>query len=174
MRWLTRSKKPFDPADILAYIWENYEEEGNLQIDRRTDDFVLSRATKMIYLVDWKYALKYGRQATKVWWYFDQFGPYVNLISSFTKRFDLEKEYRGKYRPRLRRWLVLNPDTSQDVGTPLSNEVRNVCKDVIEDVGSLSYIDFIRYIYRTLPVRYCDKFTYMNIVKVAKYFCDTV
>ena len=175
MRWLTR-RKPFDPADLLAYIWENYGGKGDQQFkDNRAEDFTLSRTTKMIYLVDWKYALKRGRQATQVRWYFDQFGPYVNLVNTFTKRFDLreERESKSKYRRRLR-WLVLNPDISQDVGTPLSNEVQNVCKEVIEDVGRLRYTDFIRHVYRTPPVRYYDQFTYMNIVKVAKHFCDTV
>ena len=175
MRWLTR-RKPFDPADLLAYIWENYGGDGDQQFkDNRAEDFTLSRTTKMIYLVDWKYALKHGRQATLVRWYFDQFGPYVNLVTTFTKRFDLreERESKSKYRRRLR-WLVLNPDISQDVGTPLSNEVQNVCKEVIEDVGRLRYTDFIRHVYRTPPVRYYDQFTYMNIVKVAKHFCDTV
>ena len=167
MRWLTRSKKPFDPADLLAYIWKNYgREEG-----KRVEDFTLSRTTKMIYLVDWKYALKYGRQATEVRWYFDQFGPYVNLVTDFTKRFDLKKarNSKSKYRRRLR-WLVLKTDVSKDVGNSLSDEVKDVCKDVIEDVGNLSYTGFIRYVYRTPPVRYCDKFKFMNIAKVAKHF----
>ena len=171
MRWLTR-RKPFDPADLLAYIWENYGEEGDQQFkENRAEDFTLSRTTKMIYLVDWKYALKRGRQATLVRWYFDQFGPYVNLVTTFTKRFDLrqEKESKSKYLRRIR-WLSLNPDISKDVGNPLSNEVKDVCKDVIEDVGHLSYLDFIRYVYRTPPVRYCAKFRHMNIVRIAKYF----
>ena len=171
MRWLTR-RKPFDPVDLLAYIWENYGEEGEQQLkENRAEDFTVSRTTKMIYLVDWKYALKHGRQATLVRWYFDQFGPYVNLVPNFTKRFELrqDRESKGKYRRRVR-WLILNPDISQDVSTPLSNEVQNVCKDVIEDVGKLSYIDFIRYIYRTPPVRHGYRFTFMNIVKIAKYF----
>ena len=171
MRWLTR-RKPFDPADLLAYIWENYGGEDGQQFkDKRAEDFTLSRTTKMIYLVDWKYALKRGRQATEVRWYFDQFGPYVNLVTTFTKRFDLrqEKESKSKYRRRVR-WLSPNPDISKDVGTPLSKEVQNVCKDVIKDVRNLSYLSFIRYVYRTPPIRYCDKFRHMNIVRVAKYF----
>ena len=148
------------------------ERKGSQQVeDKRADDFALSRATKMIYLVDWKYALKHGRQATDVRWYFDRFGPYVNLVKDFTERFELKKtkESKGKYSRRVR-WLALKTDISRDVGTPLSNEVQSVCDDIIKEVWRLSYIDFIRYVYRTPPVRYCDKFTYMNIVEIAKYF----
>ena len=179
MRWLTRSKTFSDPADILAYLWENYEKgtgemiEGDRIIIEgdRISHFVLSRATKMIYLVDWRYASKHGRQATDVQWYFDRFGPYVNLVSRFTTRFDLgERNPDNKSPQRLKRLLFLKDEASKDIENTLPLRVQEICDGVIKDVRTLDFLSFIRYVYNTPPVQYSARYTTINIVKIAKYF----
>ena len=171
MKWLTRSKAFSDPADILVYLWENYEEGASREIKGgRNSHFVLSRATKMIYLVDWKYASKYGRQATNVNWRFDRFGPYVNLVSFFTKRFDLREKSPNKKSPQCsKRWLFLKDEESKDTYDLLPSQVQEVCREVIGDVRTLSYLNFIQFAYGTSPVIYSARYSIIDIVKIAKH-----
>ena len=176
MKWLTRSKTFSDPADILAYLWENYEKgAGEIIEGDRISHFVLSRATKMIYLVDWRYASKHGRQATDVQWYFDRFGPYVNLVSKFKTRFDLrERNPDNKSPQRLKRLLFLKDEESKNTENVLPIKVQEICKGVIRDVKTLSYLSFIQYVYGTPPVIYSTRYATINIVKIAKHFKNHV
>ena len=53
---------------IVRHFAKNYPYKSELS---------KTRMTKMVYLADWYYALKYGKQITNIEWYFDHYGPYV-------------------------------------------------------------------------------------------------
>ena len=59
--------------DILAYILKRYP---------RKHDLSNARVTKLVYLSDWRNAIKHGRQLSDIKWYFDNYGPFVHDVKS--------------------------------------------------------------------------------------------
>lgn len=57
--------------NVLLYIVKNYP---------YGDDLTKTRITKLVYLIDWEYTKKYGKQMTEISWYFDHYGPYVSDV----------------------------------------------------------------------------------------------
>ena len=56
-------------SNIIKYLLKEYPHKAELSA---------SRLTKMIYLMDWKSSIDYGRQITNAQWHFDHYGPYVD------------------------------------------------------------------------------------------------
>ena len=164
------SNKRYDPVDVLAYIWEIYNPTSSDGSERFTahDHFSLSRATKLIYLVDWRHVLEFDRQATRILWYFDHFGPYVDLTDNLNKLFDISYETKGEgsYK-RTRRTLSL-PSPPKSDPRNLDSSVRKICEEVVEKTKSMGYLQFMRYIYQTVPVRVSEKYSTMELEKIAK------
>ena len=40
---------------------------------QRSGELPNARITKLVYLLDWEYSLKYGRQLTNIEWFFDYY-----------------------------------------------------------------------------------------------------
>ncbi|MER2009033.1 MAG: type II toxin-antitoxin system antitoxin SocA domain-containing protein, partial [Psychrobacillus sp.] len=57
--------------EVLYYFLENYP---------YNDELSKTRITKMVYLADWYYSIKYRKQITEIEWYFDHYGPYVSDV----------------------------------------------------------------------------------------------
>ncbi|OOF01652.1 hypothetical protein BZG79_15145, partial [Salinivibrio sp. MA427] len=56
-------------TNIVKYLLKEYPHKAELSA---------SRLTKMIYLMDWKSSIDYGRQITDAQWHFNHYGPYVD------------------------------------------------------------------------------------------------
>ena len=141
--------------NVLLYIVKNYP---------YGDDLTKTRITKLVYLIDWEYTKKYGRQLTEIEWFFDHYGPYVSDVldeADADKSLSIESTVSNfgttKY--------IVKPKTDKnsiDYEGLEQNEIEIIHK-VIEDTEMLSWNEFINYVYDTTPIKYSNKYTYLNL-----------
>ena len=63
--------------DVMTYLVSKYP---------HSDDLANARLTKMIYLADWRAAIRYGKQVTDFSWEFNHYGPYLHDVINEAKR----------------------------------------------------------------------------------------
>ena len=149
--------------DILVYLWNNYDK------DNREDHFSASRATKMVFLVDWYYA-RYNknnwRQATAIPWYYNLYGPYVNLIAIVKRRFKIVSDDS----------ITLFELKEEDVDTSdsLDRNIKEMSDMVINNTQNLRYFGFINYIHDTTAVKLSERGEQIQISQIArKIYAET-
>lgn len=145
--------------DAMAYLCANYP---------YPDELSNSRLTKMVYLADWKMALDHGRQITDIRWVFNHYGPYVRDVESTAYTSDdlsVERDVSsfGASMARIRarphaRWPTL------------SEEEVAVLDHVINSTKPLTYRDFLTMIYATHPVESSQRYSVLNLVKLAEEY----
>ena len=130
--------------DVLSYIVKNYP---------YSDDLTKTRTTKLVYLVDWEYIKKYGRQLTSIEWFFDHYGPYVSDVldeADKDRRISIKKT---KSNFGTVKYMVMPKFTKNDIVYSLTTDEIEVIDDVIEKTKLLSWNQFIRYVYDTSPIK---------------------
>lgn len=120
-----------------------------------------ARLTKMIFLADWENFKINKEQISNIEWYFDNFGPYVtNIIDiayndpdvrvvSTRTIYGTDKtliEYKGE---------IPNIDIN----------VKAILDKVINDTRSLSWKNFIDYVYATPPIKQSERYNYLDFSK---------
>ena len=143
--------------DILVYLWNNYDE------DSRKDHFSASRATKMIFLVDWYYALHNKdnwNQVTAIPWYYNRYGPYVDLIPVVQRKFEV---LWG-----VNKTLFELKEGEEDVSDSLNEDIKEMCNNVIKDTQDLGYFSFIGYVFRTPIVEFYSRGELIKISQFAR------
>lgn len=143
--------------NVLLYIVKNYP---------YGDDLTKTRITKLVYLIDWEYTKKYGKQMTEISWYFDHYGPYVSDVldeadedktvsiqSTFSNFGTIKYIVRPKYDKELIHYEGL------DV-----SEIK-VINEVFENTKMLSWNQFINYVYDTPPIKESRKYSYLDLTK---------
>ena len=151
---------------IVDYYWKNYKPK-----ELRKDHFSRSRVTKLVYLTDWYYALKSDecKPLTTIPWYFDEYGPYVDLTDMLASNYRVvppEYEYARK-----RTFVPVGGWNEEDVQQRmdlLDRIVIGVCNNIIDETHSMSYLTFLNYIYATLPVVRSRRYTKLNLEYFAK------
>ncbi len=138
--------------DLIKYFCSMYPHSQELS---------KARLTKMIYLADWENFKLSNNQLSDIKWYFDNFGPYVTdvvdtayndpdvrLVSTRTI-YGTEKtliEYKG--------------------ATPtLDESVKIILDQVIESTKTLSWKNFIEYVYATPPIKESTRYNYLDFSK---------
>ena len=135
--------------DVLSYIVKNYP---------YSDDLTKTRTTKLVYLVDWEYIKKYGRQLTSIEWFFDHYGPYVSDVldeADKDRRISIKKT---KSNFGTVKYMVMPKFTKNDIVYSLTADEIEVIDDVIEKTKLLSWNQFIRYVYETSPIKNSEKY----------------
>ncbi|MDM1271715.1 Panacea domain-containing protein [Acinetobacter indicus] len=135
--------------DLIKYFCSMYPHSQELS---------KARLTKMVYLADWENFKLSNNQLSNIKWYFDNFGPYVTdvvdtayndpdvrLVSTRTI-YGTEKtliEYKGS--------------------TPILDEsVKKILDQVIESTKTLSWKNFIEYVYATPPIKQSTRYNYLD------------
>ncbi|WP_449036201.1 Panacea domain-containing protein [Peptostreptococcus stomatis] len=143
--------------NVLLYIVKNYP---------YGDDLTKTRITKLIYLIDWEYTKKYGKQMTEISWYFDHYGPYVSDVldeADEDKKVSIQSTVSNfgtiKYivRPKCGKELI------HYEGLDVS-EIE-VINEVFENTKMLSWNQFINYVYDTLPIKKSRKYSHLDLTK---------
>ena len=109
--------------DVLSYIVKNYP---------YSDDLTKTRTTKLVYLVDWEYIKKYGRQLTSIEWFFDHYGPYVSDVldeADKDRRISIKKT---KSNFGTVKYMVMPKFTKNDI-------VYSLTADEIEGINDYNY-----------------------------------
>lgn len=143
--------------NVLLYIVKNYP---------YGDDLTKTRITKLVYLIDWEYTKKYGKQMTEISWYFDHYGPYVSDVldeadedktvsiqSTFSNFGTIKYIVRPKYDKELIHYECLD-----------ISEIE-VINEVFENTKMLSWNQFINYVYDTPPIKESGKYSYLDLTK---------
>lgn len=145
--------------DIVKYLYLHYPYHGELS---------KARVVKMIYLVDWRSCLVCGQQITHIHWYFNHYGPYVSEVIDDIRR---DQDFSIKSATNMfgdTKEIIVLKNTRYKVN--LSEDVKVVLDFVIEKTCRLNWTEFINLIYSTYPVVTQPRYTYFDLVKLAKEY----
>jgi len=133
-----------------------------------------TRITKMVYLADWFSAEKNGKQLTKIRWYFDHYGPYVEDVIKVAEKdntLKIEEELSAYNFPKqLVTLKKIYKDNKNDVLelNDLDEFEEGILKKVIEETKLLNFSEFIDYVYSTYPIKNQKKYKQLDLIKFAK------
>ena len=126
-----------------------------------------SRVTKMIYLLDWKSCLMYGKQATSISWYFDNYGPYVSdIVSVVSDSSTMELKIKRNMYGNIKKHIELKVDSVSN----LSKNCDELLAKVIKATQTKNYNDFVKFVYSTYPVRVSEKYSHFDLPLLAKQY----
>jgi hypothetical protein len=146
--------------EILHYFIKNYPYK---------DELSKTRITKMVYLADWKYSLKYYKQMTNIKWYFDHYGPYVNDIYNIAiKDKELEIICTQSAFGNRKELFTFKDNNKERKYFNLDNNEIEVLDEVIEETKYLNWNDFIKHVYSTYPIKTQKRYSTLNLPELAK------
>jgi hypothetical protein len=143
--------------DILAYYCKHYPYKEELS---------KARLTKMVYLADWKFASERERQLSDIEWFYNHYGPYVKTVGDVVRDerdiFEIKatKNIQGAFKE-----LITLKDPSYEPS--LEEEEKEILESVIKATESFYWRSFIEYVYSTYPIKKSEKFSSLNLVKLA-------
>lgn len=148
--------------EVIYYLLINYPYK---------DELSKTRLTKMVYLADWESAKKYGKQITKINWYFDHYGPYVPDVYQVAlkdKKIDIKKGFSAFGSPK--ETIEFDEEYSNYPvdKVKLNQEQIEILDKIIEDTKFLNWSDFISYVYSTKPIESQKRYKTLDLVKLAK------
>ena len=147
-------------SNIIKYLLKEYPHKSELSA---------SRLTKMIYLMDWKSSIDFGRQITDAQWHFDHYGPYVDDFVKLAKEDkDISVVNTSNYFGGKKQLFKFSEKIDEDFS--LTKEQKDVADFVINATKQKNYEDFIQLVYSTYPVMSNDRYSDLDLVSsAAKY-----
>lgn len=143
---------------IIAYICQQYPYK---------DELSDARLTKMVYLTDWFSSLVNDKQATDINWVFNHYGPYVADIYQVAKD-------NGNFVVKSKATVYGNNkkiiDYIGDEQVNLDHLTKSVIDSVIDKTKSMYFNDFIDYVYSTYPIRNNDRYSILDLPKLANEY----
>ncbi|BEE07972.1 Panacea domain-containing protein [Aeromonas dhakensis] len=147
-------------SNIIKYLLKEYPHKAELSA---------SRLTKMIYLMDWKSSIDYGRQITNAQWHFDHYGPYVDDFVRMAKEDkDISVENTSNYYGGKKQLFKLSEKFEGDFD--LTKEQKEIADFVINATKQKNYEDFIQLVYSTYPVISNDRYSDLDLVGSAEKY----
>jgi hypothetical protein len=148
--------------DVIAYFCLKYPFK---------DELSKARLTKLVYLADWMSALVNDRQMTQIKWLFNHYGPYVDdVIDAARSNNDFKikqtQNIFGGYKEK-----VVFAGDEDDLS--LSQKEKAILDVVIEKTKSMYFNAFIDYVYSTYPVKSNRRYSYLDLVSLAREFKET-
>lgn len=144
--------------ELIKYILVTYP---------KLEELSKPRLVKLIYLIDWKYSIEYGRQYTNIRWIFNHYGPYVNDVINTMKNnpetYDVvsrENPYGGitdKFKIKKRK----------DLSITIDGNAKKITDFLIEKTFHLGWSNFISIVYSTYPVRTNLKYSTLDLQSLA-------
>ncbi len=146
--------------NLIIYIFRRYP---------NIDELSKPRLVKLIYLIDWKHSIDYGKQASPINWYFNHYGPYVDtvieLIKSNTDIFEVTS-YQNIYGGGTSDKIKLIKQDEID----LEDSIKQAADFIITNTAHKNWSDFINLVYSTYPVKNNSKYSFLNLVEDAEKF----
>lgn len=142
---------------LLAYLIDNYPYKFELS---------KARLTKMVYLCDWLSAFHCGKQMTDIKWYFNHYGPYVDDVVECARKnpeFDIifDSNCFGATKEII---STINP-----LDTDCLDKSEKIILDfIIDKTSGLYWKGFINLVYATYPIATQPRYTYLDLVELAK------
>ena len=147
---------------IIAYICQEYPYK---------DELSDARLTKMVYLTDWFSSLVGDNQASDIKWVFNHYGPYVADVHQAAKG---NESFVVKNKATVfgnnKKIIAYVGDERIDLD-PL---IKSVIDKVINKTKSMFFNDFIDYVYSTYPVKNNDRYSILDLPKLANEYRSSV
>lgn len=142
---------------VTAYFCQNYPHKGELS---------KARLTKLVYLADWFSALVNKKQITDISWLFNHYGPYVeDVVNSARQHPDFnitsDRNFFGGHKE------LISFHGEVECGA-LTDRERSILNAIIEKTQNMYFNDFISYVYSTYPVTSRNRYSELNLVKLAQ------
>ena len=122
-----------------------------------------ARLTKMIYLADWRHAIKHSCQLSDIQWRFDNFGPFVwdplEVAKSDKANFTVSESSTFL---DSRKSIKLHGKNQPDPA--FSEPELETLKHVIDTTNGMNWSDFIALVYSTYPVLTSERFSTLDLV----------
>lgn len=146
-------------SHAIAYILKNYPYK---------DELSNARVTKMIYLADW-HSLINGKPAlSDIKWYFDNYGPFVWDVKNAVAESNFLKSKSTHNMFGQPKELISLRD--QDFEPKIDTLDAATLDHVIKQTKSLNWAGFIKLVYSTYPVASSEKYSYLDLPKLAKKY----
>ncbi|MFD2247591.1 Panacea domain-containing protein [Pontibacter ruber] len=128
------------------------------------------RLVKLIYLIDWKYAIDYGKQVTNINWVYNHYGPYVddviNLMKENPDLFEI-KTRQNPYGGVTDKFQLLNRNVDD---IQLQPEVKKTADLIIKKTSHLSWTKFISLVYSSYPIKSNLQYSFLDLEKLSIEF----
>jgi len=149
--------------DIVAYVGGNYPYK---------DELSNARVTKMIYLADWRSVITRGEQLTDLEWEFSHYGPYVKDVKQVAETDTAFEVITTKNLYGGQKDLI---QVADDVDYPsLTDDEKELLDYVISSSASKNWDDFIKLVYSTYPIVTQDRFSKLDLVKLAREYEESI
>jgi hypothetical protein len=152
-----------DLRDVMVYFCRHYPHKHELS---------KARLTKMVYLADWRSALRRGRPITGINWEFSYYGPYVHDVAELARQSEDFEVIRGtnvygdaKETIQVREG-ALEPE--------LEPEDRETLDFVVERTAPMNWDRFIKLVYSTYPVVTQPRFSEFDLQALATEYRESV
>jgi len=150
-----------DLKDVVRYLCFNYPYK---------DELSKARVVKMIYLADWRSAIRFGKQITGITWTFNHYGPYVDTPIALIRcdpDFEIE-ETTNRYGSRKELVKYLGGEN----WPTLTNVTIEVLNHVIKTTRPKTWSAFLDLVYATYPVATQPRYTDLDLVSLAAQYRD--
>ncbi|MGQ4002898.1 Panacea domain-containing protein [Francisellaceae bacterium CB299] len=148
-------------ADLVGNILEKYPNKQQLS---------KARLNKIIYLIDWKYMLEYGKQLTDIEWIYNHYGPYVSDIEN-----EIDKD------PRLgitkthniygnEKNIVMISEENPVTFEKPNNDEEEIINFIIDKTKKFYWNEFIQLVYSTYPIISQEKGSKLNMKELAEEY----
>ena len=145
---------------LIAYILGNYP---------KLEELSKPRLVKLVYLIDWKYTIDYGKQYTDIKWFYHHYGPYVEDVINVMKQnpdiFQVES-YANPYGGESNKFKLIN----RGYKVNLDSEIKRIADLLMNYTYKLSWNDFIGLVYSTYPIKMNSQYSYLNLEELADEF----
>lgn len=132
------------------------------------DDMSKAWLTKLVYLADWRSAIKFRRQITDIQWEFTHNGPFVYDVFDLARGdacFRVQNTFNAFGHHKT---LISIGD--KHYAPNLSQEEREILDHVIRMTCGKTFASFISLVYSTYPIRTVEKYNDLNLVALAEKY----
>lgn len=146
--------------EILVYLYSRYPKSNELSY---------SRVMKLLYLIEWRFAITNFEQLTNINWVFTKFGPYYgNLIKDLEDSEDFEVYTKLDNHNSNQIIIRFIPSSKNDSNLKVST--KGIIDFVIHQCKELTWSDLNNIVNSTYGVIYTELNSEIKIVQLAKEY----
>ncbi len=147
-------------TEAIYYVLEKYPHK---------EEMSNARLTKIIYLSDWRQALKYSTQITDIEWVFDNHGPFVWDVKTEVEKYPNIFLITPTRNPFGNRKLLFEIKNNMSLLNLTNNEKASI-DYIIEITQKLSWNEFIKLVYSTYPIAKSERYSSLNLLHLANEY----
>lgn len=147
---------------VMAYYCIKYPYKNELS---------KARLTKLVYLSDWFHSLIFDSQITGINWLFNHYGPYVDDVAYTAEKYYNYFKINYSYNCYGGEKSIISyiGDENEIL---LTNNEKEILNAVIEKTKTMYFNDFINYVYSTYPVKSRERYSYLDLKKLAREYLE--